>query len=193
MRLSGWPSGPQSAQGPSVISVRAPVRAGRSAISIRSASGHPSRPIPTVNHPMLPQPPTSILSIPVEPRPRASQPEAIPPSIHVGAQPPTPHPRQLIRQQHLQITNRGLLQIIPTRIPIQPRPTLRRHTNVMTRLMQNRMNGRIQPRIQPIPLQPRLAIPPVRPRNNLIRRNKDELHPIATQHHRHRNPIDRTQ
>src|SRR5690606_899997 len=71
------------------------------------ASGHaqpPGRPVPRIDQPVAKQPGARIPGILLEPGPRRSQPEAVPPGIHVGPHATAPAAGQLAGENDLQVT-----------------------------------------------------------------------------------------
>ena len=133
---------------------------------------------------MIAQPLARVRGIPFEPGTCAAQTKAVTPGVHVRKQPRPPDAWQLVRQQQLQIAHRRLLEVVAAGIPIEARAPRGSHADVVTRLVQHGMHRGVEPRVQAIGLQARLAVPPVGSRNAFPGGDEGQLHPVAGEEQR---------
>ncbi len=60
-----------------------------------------------------------------------------------------PDAGDLVGQQDLQIADCVLLRIVAARVAVQPRSALGRHADVVTGLVEDGMDRRVEPRVEP--------------------------------------------
>src|ERR1700680_1909681 len=142
-----------------------------------------------VNDTVLAKPFARVRRILINPRTLVAEPEAVTPGVHVGERPLAPHARQLLREQHLQITYRGLFQIVAACVAVEPGAPLGRHADVVTRLVQDGMHGRVVTCVEALALQARLGIAPVRAGYHLPGDDQSELQAVTLEQHAERRAI----
>lgn len=124
---------------------------------------------------MVPQPGARLLGVLLEPSRSAAEPKTVAPGIHIGEQALRPHPRQLLRHQHLQHADRILLGDIATGIGMQRCAPRAIHADEMRGLVQRRMHRRIVAQIDEGADQAGLGRAPKGARNRRARLDPQRL------------------
>jgi hypothetical protein len=132
------------------------------------------------------QPSTGLRRILLEPRARGAETEAVAPGIHVGegAFTAAAHAAfilELLRQQDLQIAHRALLGVVTTCVRLETGAAFGCHADVVGRLVQHRMQRRIEPRVQHVAAQTGLAVAPIAAGNAAARRHQLELQAVTAE------------
>jgi hypothetical protein len=130
---------------------------------------------------MINQPLASILRIGLEPGAGIAEAKTVSPCVHVGYQPISTDSFQLVTENNLQIANRGLLELIATRIGLKLRATLACHANDVTGFVQQRVDGRVGTNKDVMTDHPGLTISPKAACYGLAIRPYSQLQSVATQ------------
>src|SRR5208283_2174984 len=120
-----------------------------------------------IDQSVLAQPTLGVLRILGEPFRGTAQTKAVAPLVHIAAHPLPADILERCRQQNLQIAHCALFRIIAARVRIQAGAALGGHADEMRALVQHRMYGRIETRVDFRADQAGLARSPKRPGNLL--------------------------
>lgn len=127
---------------------------------IDSGSQRTRRPSLAADDPLIEQPQPRVFGVLLEPLARRTQAERIAPVIQVAKRALAPTATDLVGEQHLQVTDATFLEVVATRIGIEPGAAFGGHADVVAGLVQQRMQRRVASDEDLVAHQPGFAFTP---------------------------------
>ena len=132
------------------------------------------------------QPVTGIVGIIGKPERRAAESKAVPPGVHVAHESLAPDAGDFVGEQHLQVADGGLFQVVAAGVTVQFGATIGTHANRVTGLVQHGVQRRIAAREDTVPDDAGLLVTPVTAGDRLAVSLHDEFEAKALQQGRDR-------